>query len=69
MLAPLPVVPDQSVEEMSVDELRAEVTRKALVFYLDVLQRPLDGAGILDLKCQVALSVPQLPRPRKRRPM
>ena len=65
MLASLPAV-DKPVAELSVDELRAEVTRKALVFYLEVLRRPIDGVGILELKREIALATPQLPR-RKRR--
>ena len=68
MLASLPVVPDKPVEEMSVDELRAEVTRSALAFHLDVLRRPIDEPGMSELKREIALATPQLPRPRKRRP-
>ena len=65
MLTSLPAVPDKPAAELSVDELQVEVTRKALIFNLEVLQRPIDGAGIAELKREIALATPQLPRRKK----
>ena len=74
MLSGMPLVPDKPLEEMSVDELRAAVTRQALRLYLDELQCPIDGVGTLEAKREIALETLQLlaplqlPRPRKRGP-
>lgn len=67
ILAGLPAVPNKAAEKMSVDELRIEVARKALNFNREVLRRPIDAPGMSELKQQIALATPQLPR-RKRRP-
>ena len=64
-LAGLPAVPDKPAEELSADELQVEVTRKALAFNLEVLRRPIDAPGMPELKREIALATPQLPRRKK----